>query len=127
MLHNVNAKNFDALVIKHSSTKPVVVDVWADWCGPCKMLAPSFKDAATKLEGKARFVKVDADKNQKIMRKYKIMSIPTLLFFKDGQLVDRQSGVITSSAIVRRVKPLLNEEDAAELKSAGFNWKFWKK
>ena len=104
--------------------KPVVVDVWADWCGPCKMLAPQFKAAAEDLEGKARFVKLDADRNKKLAKKYRVMSLPTLLFLKDGQLVDRVSGVVTKTSIVRKVKPLLNASDQKELKK-GFNWKFW--
>lgn len=125
MLHKINAKNFTGAVLKHD--KPVVVDVWADWCGPCKMLAPNFKAAADELDGKARFVKLDADKNQKLSRKYKVMSLPTVLFFKDGELVDRQSGVMSKNAIIKRVKPLLSEEDKADVTTGGFNWKFWKK
>ncbi|MCB0099670.1 MAG: thiol reductase thioredoxin, partial [Caldilineaceae bacterium] len=67
MPQQINSKNFRTAVLNHSH--PVVVDVWADWCGPCKMLAPQFAAAATELEGKARFVKLDADKNQKLVRK----------------------------------------------------------
>jgi len=123
MLHKINAKNFVGAVLKHD--KPVAVDVWADWCGPCKMLAPNFKAAADELEGKARFVKLDADKNQKLARKYKVMSLPTILFFKDGKVVDRQSGVMSKNAIIKRIKPLLNEEDKVSVSTGGFNWKFW--
>lgn len=122
MARSVNKKNFDVAVLKHE--KPVVVDVWAAWCGPCKMLAPQFAAAAKTLEGKARFVKLDADKNQKIAKKYKVMALPTLLYFHEGKLVDRSSGVVNKDHIVKRVKPLLNEEDRKELKG-GFNWKFW--
>lgn len=127
MVHKVSAKNFVGAVISHSSTKPVVVDVWADWCGPCKMLAPNFQAAAKELEGKARFVKLDADKNQKLVRKYKVMSLPTILFFKDGEIVDRKSGVMTKNAIIKRVKPYLSEEDKTEVSGDGFKWKFWEK
>ena len=122
MPHKVSTKNFPSAVL--NSPLPVVVDVWADWCGPCKMLAPQFGAAERELEGKARFVKLDADKNQKLVRKYKVMGLPTLLFFKDGQLVDRTTGVVSKSAILKRVKPLLSEEDQEEIKT-GFNWKFW--
>ena len=122
MPKQINSKNFRIAVLNHS--QPVVVDVWADWCGPCKMLAPSFGAAERELDGKARFVKLDADKNQKLVRKYKVMGLPTLLFFKDGQLVDRTTGVVSKSTIMKRVKPLLSEEDQKELKT-GFNWKFW--
>lgn len=122
MPRQINKKNFRAAVLRHD--KPVVVDVWADWCGPCHALAPQFAAAADALEGKARFVKLDADKNQKIVKQYKVRSLPTLLYFKDGELVDRSSGVTSKSSILRRVKPLLSEEDQAEVK-AGRWWKFW--
>ncbi len=118
----VTTKNFKAIVLDQE--QPVVVDVWADWCGPCKMLAPQFRAAAEELKGKARFVKLDADKNQKLVRKYQVMGLPTLLFFKDGQLVDRSTGVTSKNAILKRVKPLLSVEDQEEVKT-GFNWRFW--
>ena len=122
MAVQVNSKNFETVVLNHS--QPVVVDVWADWCGPCKMLAPQFAAAEEELKGKVRFAKLDADKNQKLVRKYKIMGIPTLLFFKDGQLVDRSTGLTTKAAIVRQTKRLLDAEDKGGSKQ-GFNWKFW--
>ena len=118
----INNKNFNAAVLHYA--KPVVVDVWADWCGPCKMLAPQFNAAAEELKGKARFAKLNADKNQKIMRRYNVKSLPTLLFFKDGQLVARASGVMSKNAILKQVKPMLSEEDQEGLKT-GFKWKFW--
>lgn len=118
----INKKNFQISVLK--SNQPVVVDVWADWCGPCKMLAPHFAAAEKELDGKAKFVKLDADKNKQITKKYKVMALPTILFFKDGQLVDRSSGVVSKANIVNKVKPLLSEEDRKEMKK-GFNWKFW--
>lgn len=123
MLHNVNQKNFDALVLQHN--QPVVVDVWADWCGPCKMLAPNFAAAAQTLEGQARFVKLDADKNQKLVKKYRVMSLPTVLIFQDGQEVARQSGVMQASTIVKQVNALI-AASAGESGSAERPWwKFW--
>ena len=122
MPRRITHRNFQTAVLNHD--KPVVVDVWADWCGPCKMLAPQFAAAEKMLEGKARFVKLDADKSKKITRKYKVMALPSLLYFKDGKLVDRSSGVVSKNNIVNKVKPLLKEEDRKSLKS-GFNWKFW--
>lgn len=123
MPRNITQKNFQTAVLNYD--KPVIVDVWADWCGPCRMLAPQFAAAEKELEGKARFVKLDADKNKKLSRKYKVMSLPSILYFKDGQLVDRSSGVVTKNNIINRVKPLLNEEDRESLKG-GFKWQFWK-
>ena len=122
MARSINQKKFQTAVLRHD--QPVVVDVWADWCGPCHMLAPQFEAAAKALEGKARFLKLDADKNQKIVRKYKVMALPTILYFKDGELVDRSSGVVSKNAILKKVKPLLPEEEQAEVKT-GFKWKFW--
>ena len=109
MPQEINSKNFDALVL--NSSIPVVVDVWASWCGPCKMIAPHFAAAEEELKGKVRFVKLDADKNQKLLRKYKIMGIPTLLFFKGGQLADRSTGVATKAAIVKKANSLLDPEN----------------
>lgn len=122
MPRQVNKKNFRTAVLRHD--KPVVVDVWADWCGPCHALAPHFAAAAEALEGKARFVKLDAEKNQKLVKTYKVRGLPTLLFFKDGELVDRSTGLTSKAAILKRVKPLLSEEDRAEVK-AGSWWRFW--
>lgn len=122
MPRSVNRKNFDVTVLKHD--QPVVVDVWAAWCGPCKILAPEFAAAEKTLEGKARFVKLDADKNQKLARKYNVMALPSLLYFRDGKLVDRSTGVVSQTNIVKKVKSWLNEEDRKEIKG-GFNWRFW--
>jgi len=122
MARPITKKNFKAAVLNYD--KPVVVDVWADWCGPCHMLAPNFKAAEEALDGKARFVKLDAEKNQSLTRKYQVRSLPTLLYFKDGKLVDRTSGVVGKGAIINKLKPLLSEEDRAEL-STGKWWKFW--
>ncbi len=120
MALKVTAKNFKTAVLNHD--KPVVVDIWADWCGPCKMLAPQFERAEEELKGKVRFVKVEADRNQKIVRKYKVRGLPTLLFFKDGELVDQSTGVISKTAIVKKVRPFLDEEDQKEVKT-GFSLK----
>ena len=109
-----------------NSSLPVVVDVWADWCGPCKMIAPHFAAAEEELKDKVRFFKLDADKNEKLVRKYKIMGIPTLLFFKDGQLADRSSGMMTKAAILKRANLLLDPESRAA-GNPGFIRKVWEK
>jgi thioredoxin len=118
----VTKKNFLPLVLK--SDVPVVVDVWADWCGPCHMLAPTFEAAEKSLENKARFVKLDAEKNQSLVKKYKVRNLPTLLYFKDGELVDRSIGVVSKSAIINKIKPFLKAEDRSTMAVKKW-WKFW--
>jgi thioredoxin len=122
MARPINKKTFLPLVLK--SEQPVIVDVWADWCGPCHMLAPNFAAAEKELEGKVRFLKLDAEKNQSLVKKYKVRSLPTLLIFKDGELVERSIGVASKAAIIRKLKPYLNEADQEALAGNKW-WKFW--
>ncbi len=87
-------KSFRKLISK--SPLPVVVDVWAQWCGPCRAFAPTFKDASDKFAGKVVFVKLDSEKNQQSASQLSIRSIPTLLIFKSAREVIRQSGAMQS-------------------------------
>lgn len=80
--------------------QPVLVDFFAEWCGPCKTMAPILKDVSSKLNGKARIIKVDIDKNQEAAQKYNIRSVPTLLLFQGGQIKWQQSGVIPASQLL---------------------------
>ena len=86
----VESDSFDTRVL--GSSKPVLVDFWAEWCGPCKQIGPSIEALATEFEGKADVVKVDVDAAGEIAARYGIMSIPALLIFKDGKEVDRMVG-----------------------------------
>ena len=82
--------SFENDVLKSES--PVVVDFWAEWCGPCRMIGPSLEDISNELAGKVKIVKLNVDENPGIAAKYGIMSIPTLMLFKNGQLASRQVG-----------------------------------
>jgi len=90
MVEKVTDATFEKDVLKASG--PVVVDFWAEWCGPCRMIAPALEEISNSLNGKVKIVKLNVDKNPGIAAKYGIMSIPTLMLFKDGQLASRQIG-----------------------------------
>ncbi|MFA9215014.1 MAG: thioredoxin [Candidatus Methylacidiphilales bacterium] len=92
MAVEINDANFEELVLK--SSVPVLVDFWAEWCGPCRMVGPVVDELHKEYEGKALIGKVNVDFNPKIATDYGIMSIPALLFFKDGKLVDKQVGAV---------------------------------
>lgn len=87
----LNGDNFEGEVL--NSKVPVLVDFYADWCGPCKMMAPIVENLATELDGKGKVGKVNVDENQDLAIKYNVMSIPTLIIFKDGKEVKRFVGV----------------------------------
>ena len=92
---------------EQTSEGVVIVDFYADWCGPCKMMAPIFEEAQNAYEGKAVFAKINVDENKNCAVKHKIMSIPTLLFFKNGQIADRVSGVLEKGALYSKIDALL--------------------
>lgn len=87
-----------------SSNKPVLIDFYADWCGPCKMLAPILKDAKDELGEAVSIIKIDVDKNQELANKFQVRGVPTMMLFKGGKVLWRQSGVIPKEQIVQVVK-----------------------
>ncbi len=93
--------NFDEEVIK--SDKPVLIDFWATWCGPCKMIAPIVEELVDEYEGKAKIGKLDVDNNQQTAIKFGVRSIPTILIFKDGKLKDTIIGAVPKGQIVQRL------------------------
>ena len=95
----LTSASFDQHVAK--SDLPVVVDFWAPWCGPCRMMAPAFEEAAQRMEPGARFAKLNTDEAQDIAGRYGIRSIPTLIVFKGGREVARQPGAMGAEALVR--------------------------
>jgi len=86
----VSDASFESDVLK--ATQPVVVDFWAEWCGPCRMIAPALEEIATAMGDKVKIVKLNVDENPQIAAKYGVMSIPTLMIFKNGELASRQVG-----------------------------------
>ena len=97
--------NFDELVI--NSDKPVIVDFWAEWCGPCRMVGPIVQEIGTDYDGKAVVGKVNVDNNPGISAKFGIRNIPTILFFKNGEIVDKQVGAVPKQVLVDKLEVLL--------------------
>jgi len=102
MALEITDSNFEELVLK--SDKPVLVDFWAEWCGPCRMVGPVVEEIAKEYEGKAIVGKLNVDHNPKIATEFGIMSIPALLFFKNGQVVDKQVGAVPKHVLVNKLE-----------------------
>ncbi|HEU5246923.1 MAG TPA: thioredoxin [Candidatus Udaeobacter sp.] len=100
----LNESNFDREVTQDD--KPVIVDFWAEWCGPCKMIAPLLDEIAREKAGSVKVAKVNVDENQSLSLKYSIRAIPALLFFKNGQLRDQVTGVTSKKDLLNRIEAL---------------------
>ncbi len=104
MALEITDATFDAIV---NTDKPVVVDFWAEWCGPCRMITPIIEELAAEYEGKAVIGKVNVDENDAITAKFGIRTIPTILFIKNGEVVDKQVGATQKSALAAKIDALL--------------------
>lgn len=102
---HVTEKNFSAEVLK--SNLPVLVDFWAEWCGPCRMIGPVVEEIATEMAGKIKVVKINVDEAQELAAMHNVMSIPTLLLFKQGKVVTQLVGAIPKEALLTKIKPFL--------------------
>lgn len=101
MALEINDANFEELVLK--SDKPVLVDFWAEWCGPCRMVGPIVEELSKEYDGKAVIGKVNVDHNPNISTNFGIRNIPTILFFKNGQVVDKQVGAVPKANLAAKL------------------------
>jgi thioredoxin 1 len=101
---DVNDGNFESEVLK--STQPVLVDFWAEWCGPCKMLAPVLDQIATERAGKVKVAKVDVDKHSELAQRYHVQALPTLLYFVNGEVRNQTVGAASKKAILSNLDAL---------------------
>jgi thioredoxin 1 len=105
MALEITTQNFEEMVL--NSDKPVLIDFWAEWCGPCRMVGPIVDDLHKDYEGKAIIGKVNVDEEQEIAAKYGIRNIPTILFFKNGEIVDKNVGVSPKIDLSKKIDALL--------------------
>lgn len=104
MALEITDSNLESLL---SEGKPVVIDFWAPWCGPCKMVGPIIEELAAEFEGKVIMGKCDVDENSDLPATYGIRNIPTVLFLKNGEVVDKQVGAVPKAALLEKVEALL--------------------
>ncbi len=105
MAIEITDANFEEIVLK--ADKPVLVDFWAEWCGPCRMVGPIVAELADDFKDKVVVGKLDVDSNPEVSMKYGIRNIPTILFFKNGEVVDKQVGAVPKSALATKLESLL--------------------
>lgn len=100
----INKDNFEEIL---ASGKPVVIDFWAEWCGPCRMIAPIVDELAAEYEGRVVIAKCDVEQNDEITMKYGVRNIPTIVFLKDGAQVDKQVGATSKEALKQKIENLI--------------------
>jgi thioredoxin 1 len=105
MALEVNDNNFEEVVL--NSEKPVIVDFWAEWCGPCRIIAPAMEEISGEYQGKAVVAKCDVDSSPSVTARFGIRNIPTVLYFKDGKVVDKQIGAVPKVNFINKLNALL--------------------
>lgn len=105
MAVEITDANFDELVMK--SDQPVLIDFWAEWCGPCRMVGPIVEEISNDYDGKAVIGKVNVDENQEITQKYGIRSIPTILFLKNGEVQEKSIGAVPKNVLTEKLDALM--------------------
>lgn len=104
MAQKVTKFNFEEI---KASSLPVVIDFWAEWCGPCRMVGPIIEELAEEYEGRALICKCDVDDNDVVAAEFAVRNIPTIVFLKDGKMVDRQVGATSKASLEEKIKKLL--------------------
>jgi len=105
MAIHVTDQDFQEVVL--NSDVPVIVDLWAEWCGPCRLIGPLIEEMAGEYEGRAKMTKLDVDSNPQTAVKYGVRNIPTVLFFKNGEVADKQVGAVPKKVLVEKLEALL--------------------
>ena len=105
MAIEVTDSNFEELILK--SDKPALIDFWAEWCGPCRMIGPLVEELSTEYADKAVIAKLNVDENPEVCSKYGIRNIPTILFFKGGEVVDKQVGAVPKNTLAQKIDNML--------------------
>lgn len=115
----VDTSDADFAAVADESTIPVLVDVWAPWCGPCRMVSPALEQLATELAGKLKLVKVNADEAPEVSRRFQVQAIPTLVLMRHGQVVDKQIGAAPAPALRSWLTEHLPEDEAGPTREKG--------